>query len=1140
MKREYRKRAAKRKSLEALKTQVWNENTTETAVETSEATSVVGSKSSETSINENEVTDKGAAPENSDAQNEIKTAGKVHEDTIETGKGNTDTNESNTSETAVVLKDENLQERVNDTLENGTKVPQTASLNSENQAEDFQRHPAENSSTKDSAASFIEQQALASAANEAAVRFYSSLNLLATRAFFNVKQEPMDLPLADKLMSSFNTAGYFGATPDALMGRDLRSLGGDSNFLSAAYRSPLGMARPPAELSPDTFADQLRHNDSASMVVCRPHTGKTMQNPFHASLESPPGNSGRSNTLQQNHQSSTSLHHFVTRYTIEKPDDPSRLGVEICLEHSTTNEPVIEVECGGNKGMLYVTKLCQGSKGQSILFNDEWLTPNEFQFISGRETAKDWKRSIRHCGKSLKTLMSKGILQVHPPVCECDYCKGHGPAVVEKPGKKRPVGSGSADIVRRNSMSENTAASTGSSTPSSTDSNKVFGMPDTHGPTTIHKGREGGLNSIISQLHNKKAICGNDVTAGTESLDLSVRCSSSTSPNGDCERKRQHRPSNSQSESPPMKRRHSDDDDAFPVPNGRDNEHNVRDKDRESSSAEPLCLASHGSSKKEKTHSNKTSKKENDVIFDPRRIGSNDHNKSPNGRNHYPDFNDCASNGYRPNLGFAEYALFDAMKRAVASVSGGSYPDSVSTPPPNRRDVSSPNRGYINLDSTSPRGLTSQNYPQSRNQQPMMELVSPHRKNGTSRESYGFGNSVDSRLRNGGLFDAPLPSNKAPVTVLHHRPNSYSPHRSNPSHTHHYYGMPPPSSSRHSPDGRGARTPRREVPFSAPARFDRKTNTPIKKTPDHQRSRLHGRSDARGTKMLDLQNHAIPMMSLTYSNKKASRGRQSDSSPPQFSTGSATSNAGKCVYSDDEVARTSDLNRRLSSSAPPISLPSSKSRKFYTDENNNRSSDDQPSSRQYVFGGGKRAKSSSPGSPSDAPFFCDDRRSQDPVDPCGFSCGAACQNSFQELRLRELSCAIDQMAELSVDGVCEMLEEIGCGEYQEVFRKNCISGDALPLLAEHHLVEMMGLKLGHALKIIAQIHRRLGNHCFLMTNQLPAFRHASPIDYLCLRKQAATPNGQSDNITTPARVAKEAEIKKVAENEKVPENTTAE
>ncbi|KAM9688491.1 deformed epidermal autoregulatory factor 1 homolog [Trichechus inunguis] len=68
-------------------------------------------------------------------------------------------------------------------------------------------------------------------------------------------------------------------------------------------------------------------------------------------------------------------------------------------------------------------KLGQGSKGRSIRHRRECLTRNEFQCVSGRETAKDRKRSIHHKGKSLKTLMSKGILQAHPPIYDCPGCR---------------------------------------------------------------------------------------------------------------------------------------------------------------------------------------------------------------------------------------------------------------------------------------------------------------------------------------------------------------------------------------------------------------------------------------------------------------------------------------------------------------------------------------------------------------------------------------------------------------------------------------------------------------------------------------------------------------------------------------------
>ncbi|CAL8148108.1 unnamed protein product [Orchesella dallaii] len=94
------------------------------------------------------------------------------------------------------------------------------------------------------------------------------------------------------------------------------------------------------------------------------------------------------------------------------------------------NQIVLPVECGKNCAFMYLTRLCQGSKGPCILFNAcYWLTPNEFQSISGRNSAKDWKRSIRHNGKSIKLLINKGILTVHSPLCDCAYGSGIEPFV---------------------------------------------------------------------------------------------------------------------------------------------------------------------------------------------------------------------------------------------------------------------------------------------------------------------------------------------------------------------------------------------------------------------------------------------------------------------------------------------------------------------------------------------------------------------------------------------------------------------------------------------------------------------------------------------------------------------------------------
>jgi len=126
--------------------------------------------------------------------------------------------------------------------------------------------------------------------------------------------------------------------------------------------------------------------------------------------------------------------HFSSKYNLNSQPQPSTLAS--ILNHNflrSSNESYIQpiydlplqqvilpVECGQNQALMYLTRLCQGSKGPCILFKAYyWLTPNEFQYISGRETAKDWKRSIRHNGKSLKLLINKGILTVHSPLCEC-------------------------------------------------------------------------------------------------------------------------------------------------------------------------------------------------------------------------------------------------------------------------------------------------------------------------------------------------------------------------------------------------------------------------------------------------------------------------------------------------------------------------------------------------------------------------------------------------------------------------------------------------------------------------------------------------------------------------------------------------
>ena len=88
-------------------------------------------------------------------------------------------------------------------------------------------------------------------------------------------------------------------------------------------------------------------------------------------------------------------------------------------------DPVLNVECGPNRAVLHLDKLREGSRGKSVFFRDTWLTPNEFQFVSGRQSAKDWKRSIRHYGKTLKWLIANGAVVMDPPGCGCQRCHGN-------------------------------------------------------------------------------------------------------------------------------------------------------------------------------------------------------------------------------------------------------------------------------------------------------------------------------------------------------------------------------------------------------------------------------------------------------------------------------------------------------------------------------------------------------------------------------------------------------------------------------------------------------------------------------------------------------------------------------------------
>ena len=107
--------------------------------------------------------------------------------------------------------------------------------------------------------------------------------------------------------------------------------------------------------------------------------------------------------------------------------------------------PVVEVISGNRRALLHVdllndpTRAAIGggnSKNRSPLCvicveSGQWMTPNQFQRSSGRGTARDWKRSMKHNGYSLKSLQRKNILSLDVPPygCRCCYClkvRSHG------------------------------------------------------------------------------------------------------------------------------------------------------------------------------------------------------------------------------------------------------------------------------------------------------------------------------------------------------------------------------------------------------------------------------------------------------------------------------------------------------------------------------------------------------------------------------------------------------------------------------------------------------------------------------------------------------------------------------------------
>ncbi|XP_053546429.1 sterile alpha motif domain-containing protein 11 isoform X5 [Bombina bombina] len=95
----------------------------------------------------------------------------------------------------------------------------------------------------------------------------------------------------------------------------------------------------------------------------------------------------------------------------------------------------------------------------------------------------------------------------------------------------------------------------------------------------------------------------------------------------------------------------------------------------------------------------------------------------------------------------------------------------------------------------------------------------------------------------------------------------------------------------------------------------------------------------------------------------------------------------------------------------------------------------------------------------------------------------------------EESVVLEDLSKWTVEDVCSFVGSLsGCAEYPQVFREHSIDGETLPLLTEEHLLNNMGLKLGPALKIRAQVAKRIGRVLYMAS-----FPVAFPLQHPALR-----------------------------------------
>ena len=77
--------------------------------------------------------------------------------------------------------------------------------------------------------------------------------------------------------------------------------------------------------------------------------------------------------------------------------------------------PIINITCKSTEAVMYTTKYESGGKGKCILFEDEWVTPTEFETRAGSK-AKKYLTSIKYLGQPLRVFVNSGELKSLSPV----------------------------------------------------------------------------------------------------------------------------------------------------------------------------------------------------------------------------------------------------------------------------------------------------------------------------------------------------------------------------------------------------------------------------------------------------------------------------------------------------------------------------------------------------------------------------------------------------------------------------------------------------------------------------------------------------------------------------------------------------